>query len=153
CPFWQAVFARAYGGFDTDAARKAYDLMIDYHRPLGGWHLRWAVITGRDDPKHLAPYIEALMPLYRAIAEESGGRIIVDTSKHARYGVAVASLPGMNIRFVNLVRDVRGVVYSRARPALLRDGQVRHTDMSTQPRYRIATVVLRWIARNALGKK
>jgi len=153
CDFWSDVFDRAYGGFDSDAARAACDLFIEYHRPFGSTDLWGSVLWRRLNRKRGARYLAAIAPLYRAIHVASGGKVIIDTSKHLRYGMLLTGLPDTEVRFVNLVRDVRGVVLSRARPALMRDGSARHADRSTHPHYRILKVVTRWAARNELSMR
>jgi hypothetical protein len=153
CDFWTAVFKLAYGGFDTEPARAAMRLFAQYHRPFGTPFLWWSVLQRRGGSARMDPYLKALAPLYRAIHQVSGATVIVDTSKHLRYGMLLASMPNSDIRFVNLVRDVRAVVQSRARPALMRDGQTRHAGRSTRPHYRIAKVVFRWVVRNELGMR
>lgn len=153
CPFWTEVFQRAFGGFDTSASRDAQRAIARLQSTgdaLSFWSSMWrrGFIAG-----DTAAYQNALRPLYAAIREVSGGKVIVDSSKLLRYGALIASMPNVDIRFVNVVRDVRGVMHSRARPALMRDGDVRHADGSDAPSYRITRVVSRWVGRNELSMR
>ncbi|MDZ4735044.1 MAG: hypothetical protein SGJ07_01730 [Rhodospirillaceae bacterium] len=153
CRFWNEVFNRAYGGFDTPAAMAARDLLTRHTNVSSRPALWWALL--RDNPRHetTRALADALAPLYRAIHDVSGGQIIVDTSKHARFGFVVANIPGVEIRIVNLIRDVRGVIFSRARPALMRDGSTRHAQRSKRPHYRTGIILGRWLFRNALAMR
>jgi hypothetical protein len=53
-----------------------------------------------------------LASLYGAIVEATGARLIVDTSKRAGNAAALRLTPGIDTRFVHLVRDPRAVAYS-----------------------------------------
>ena len=53
--------------------------------------------------------------LYRLLAEISGKSVIVDSSKPAPRGLAIAQIPGLDIRAIHLVRDVRGGAWSYLR--------------------------------------
>ena len=153
CPFWTDVFQRAFGGFGTSASRDAQRAIARLQSTgdaLSFWTSMWLRGSIAGDT---TAYRNALRPLYAAIQEVSGGKVIVDSSKLLRYGALIASMPNVDIRFVNVVRDVRGVMQSRARPALMRDGDVRHADGSDAPRYRITRVVSRWVGRNELSMR
>jgi hypothetical protein len=63
--------------------------------------------------KSLDAYRGALVQLYRALAQAADGRVIVDSSKWPPHAAAAASLPGVDSYFIHLVRDPRGVAYSR----------------------------------------
>ena len=56
--------------------------------------------------------------LYRAIADISDARVIVDTSKSAKSACLLACLPGIDLRVVHLVRDSRAVTFSQTRRKL-----------------------------------
>lgn len=63
----------------------------------------------------LAEYADALRSLYRAIADVTGARVVVDSSKEASDAALVRLLPGISPYFVHIVRDPRGTVYSSLR--------------------------------------
>ena len=151
CPFWTAVFDRAFGGFDTPASRDAERAIARLQAPSEALKFWRSILQHGAIATDATAYQNALLPLYQAIHDISGDRVVVDSSKLLRYGALLASLPDVDIRFVNVVRDVRGVMQSRARPALMRDGDARHADGTDAPRYRVMRVVSRWIARNELS--
>jgi hypothetical protein len=153
CPFWTAVFARAFGGFDTPASRDAEHEIARLRSPREALKLWWSILWRGRVATDTTAYQHAMLPLYRAIRDVSGGKVIVDSSKLARFGALIAAMPDTDIRFVNVVRDVRGVMQSRARPARMRDGDVRDASQPDVPRYRILRVVSRWIGRNELSMR
>ena len=63
----------------------------------------------------LGSYVSVLGRVYAAIAEESGGRVIVDSSKRPPHAACMHLVPGITPYFVQLVRDARAVAFSRAR--------------------------------------
>lgn len=108
CPFWDAVVQRLDGGGTaTDAHavdalnRGAYEAGAQpVPRPSGDAFLaQW----GR---------------LFRAIADTSGARWLVDSSKDPAYAAQLARLPGFQTRYLHLVRDARAVAYSKMRRRL-----------------------------------
>jgi Sulfotransferase family len=111
CPFWTAVVASAFGGWaEFDAGRVlAMQLAVDRTRflPLLMGPCRPASFTSR-----LAAYAEQLGAFYRAVAQVSGARVIVDSGKHTSTAYLLRHLPGVDLRVVHLVRDPRGVAYS-----------------------------------------
>lgn len=151
CHFWIEVFERAFGGFDSPTALAA-GALLSRHMKVSSKPALWLALL-RNDRQHAltCTLARALEPLYRAIHGVSGGHVIVDTSKHARFGFIVSNIPGVDVRFVNMIRDVRGVVYSRAKPALMRDGSVRHAGHSRRRGYMIGQILGRWLLRNSLA--
>jgi hypothetical protein len=59
--------------------------------------------------------------LYQALAEATGARIIVDSSKLPLYGLLVGQLPGVEMTIVHVVRDPRATAYSWLRKKVTRD--------------------------------
>lgn len=120
CPFWTAVLARAFG---TPGG-------ADPHRMLalldGGTRARRIpMLVGaarrRRFVRGLNGLPEALGDLYRAIAQESGARVIVDSSKLPTYGAVLGEVPGIDLRVVHLVRDPRAAAFSWLREKPLPD--------------------------------
>ena len=69
--------------------------------------------TGRGPD--LDRYLSASANLYRAIAEVTRARMVVDTSKRSGDAAALSLTPGIDAFFVHLVRDPRAVAHSWAR--------------------------------------
>lgn len=112
CAIWQAVFARAFGGFDgVDAARMA--TLRDRHcltKRIPG--LMWRRDHGPSSSPDLEEYLAATRSLYRAIGYVSGSEVIVDASKWPAYGYLLDRSPGFDLSVVHLVRDPRAAAFS-----------------------------------------
>ncbi|MBI4260401.1 MAG: sulfotransferase [Actinobacteria bacterium] len=121
CPFWMDVAGRAFGSMDRVDAhavsrdKRAVDELWQVPRMLtGGWTRRYRERFGR--------YRAAVEALYRAMAEVSGARFLVDSSKDPNHAFVLGTIPGFDVRVVHLVRDGRAVAFSwrraRARPEI-----------------------------------
>jgi hypothetical protein len=114
CDFWTAVFARSLAAGELRDPVTLYGLQgaVDRIRYLpqlaGPWKSRRFKAAVRE-------YGSVLSRIYAAIREESGARIIVDSSKDASYGLLLASVPGVEVDVLHLVRDSRAVAFSRMR--------------------------------------
>jgi Sulfotransferase family len=121
CEVWTRVLARAYPrGVDPhDLLRLESRSARTRHLPL---HL------ARRRPGGVA-YRDSLGALYDAIGSETGCRTIVDSSKSPSYGRVLATVDGLDVRVVHLVRDPRAVAYSWVRRKLQRDDPQRVRSM------------------------
>jgi hypothetical protein len=77
--------------------------------------------TRRRVAAEIAPYLETLGRLYRALAATTGSTVIVDSSKWPSYGRMLEMLPDVDLRVVHLVRDPRAVAHSWLRKKELPD--------------------------------
>lgn len=108
CPFWQEVLRQAYGSAVPDA--KAVHAELTAYTQLRTLPRLVRTPAGQGSaPAHLT---EVLAPLYRAIREVSGASAIVDSSKLPTYAALLASVPGLELDVVHLVRDPRAAAFS-----------------------------------------
>ncbi len=149
CEFWSAVGNAAGHGWDSAFAERALrlDQEVCRHRTL----LRRA--THGDDVQvrsRLPEYRSNLVRLYDAIAEVADARVVIDTSKDPVYGSMLARDSRIRARVVHLVRDARGVAYSRqkvvARPETVTPGG----DQLYLPRSGVVRCSLEWVVENVL---
>lgn len=110
CPFWGEVGRFGFGGWDQVDGRgwQALQHRVDRNRHLPAL----AVPTGAAFRRDLADHANRLARLYRAAAQVSGASVLVDSSKHASTAFALRHLPGIDVHYVHIVRDSRGVAYS-----------------------------------------
>lgn len=94
----------------------------------------------------LAGYIDAFGRLYRAIAELSGARVIVDSSKVPKHAAVLDSIPGITPYYLHLVRDPRGVAHSWEHQK-----RYPHSNALTK-QYSTTHSVARWAGINILSE-
>jgi hypothetical protein len=115
CPFWTKTLDQAFGGregVDPEAMSSAQRSMTRAR------HLPRALMTTRPPARaeRLGTYAAAVAGLYRAIEDVAGADVIVDSSKLPTYGRLLASIPGIEVSVVHLVRDPRAAAHSWLRP-------------------------------------
>lgn len=104
CPFWSAVLTSSFPA--GDGLRR----LRTERRWIRGRVLP-SLALGRDRER-LHDYRNALVRLYGAIAEQSGCRVIVDSSKSPTFAYIAGGAPGVELHVVHLVRDPRATSYS-----------------------------------------
>ncbi|MGI9621865.1 MAG: sulfotransferase [Acidimicrobiales bacterium] len=114
CEMWREVGEVAFGGWDAvdGAAMVALDRKINRNRRV------LSITRGRlrdSQLSRLNEYREVLRSLYLAIQEVSGCTVIVDSSKTPAFAAILAGIDGLDLRIVHLIRDPRGVAYSRTK--------------------------------------
>jgi hypothetical protein len=110
CPFWTAVGEAAFGGWQhVDPGRVlALQASIDTTSAELRRRLRLAGGSSSD----VAEYLDVVRRLYVAIAQVSGARVVVDSTKRPSTAWLLARDAGVDLRVVHMVRDPRGVVSS-----------------------------------------
>ena len=110
CPFWTAVrreWAERTG--TSNVARfaslvhgvESRKLRLD--RAVRGWRL---------DDSPFREYAGLMKAFFDSLRTVSGKAVIVDSSKRPARALALSMIPGIDVRLIHLVRDVRGVVWS-----------------------------------------
>ncbi|HEX5166496.1 MAG TPA: sulfotransferase [Thermomicrobiales bacterium] len=138
CPTWQQVVNDAFDGPDgvDPCAMIAHQPRLR-HLPL--------MLMGGDSARvqrAFGPYLTMLDRFYRSIGEVTQSRVIVDSSKSPMYGFLLNLLPSVDLYVVHLVRDPRGVQYSRMRR--------RQRGALNGRRAGIAVSALMWNLRNGV---
>jgi Sulfotransferase domain len=143
CAFWRQVGSRAFGGWDRIELARIERLRSRVDRTryvplLAGPVLAPALRRALDE------YIGHYQRVYTAVAEVSGGSLVVDSSKHASLAFCLRWSPGIDVRVVHVVRDSRAVAYSWTR-------QVRRPDAAAESymtTWSPATTAGQWNAQN-----
>ena len=147
CAFWRAVVDEAFGEVARTTATNMAALVRSADRvwrmePLGA---HW--IQGPKAASRRTEALQLLSRLYLAIETVSGASVIVDSSKSPSYAHLLSLAPGVRVRVVHLVRDGRGVAYSRLRR--LARGELR----SKNQHLLVARTALEWAAVNGLAHR
>lgn len=119
CPEWDRILQRAFGRrLERHEAEQLDALTHQYLRT------RWvrALRDARRNPSLDGDaYRGALAALYRAVRDITGCSVIVDSSKSPVYGALLATLPGVEVHAVHLLRDPRATAFSTTRVRTLPD--------------------------------
>ena len=123
CEVWSQVLGLLEEkGFDSQRAR---DVMGWQERSVRVRHTMGLVRTKSPRPgSALDSYSRVLGEVYSAIAQVTGARVIVDSSKRPSDGAVLRLTPGVAPNLIHLVRDPRAVAYSWRRRKV-------HLDRST----------------------
>ncbi len=146
CPFWRRVTDRAFGvvpsRVDQEAAARL-KASVDRKDHIPALLSRRAPRPDSD----LFAYGELLQRLYGAILDVSQARVIIDSSKDPRHGLALARLRSFQVHVVHLVRDPRAVAFSWTRVRNRPEIHWKDEDMMTQGAWSSAA---RWTTHNAV---
>jgi hypothetical protein len=145
CPFWSAVLRSAFGNVDADmGASIARQLrQVDRVWRIGG--LRHARRTGTLKTETLASATRLLGDLYAAVHRTAGAGVLVDSSKSPSYAYLLSLAPGIQLHVVHLVRDGRGVAFSRLRRR--QRGELHGRSEALL----VARTAIEWVAVNGLS--
>lgn len=146
CPVWRGVIARSSSdGSHRSDALEVTRLQRSVPGPVGAWFLARGRGRASGD---LDRYGRRLVETYRRIAETSGARVVVDSSKHPAVGALLPRLAGIRPYFVHLVRDPRGVAHSwrRRKPATDRYGTLE------MERFYAGASAGRWVLEQGAGR-
>ncbi|MCZ3387541.1 MAG: sulfotransferase [Actinomycetia bacterium] len=111
CPFWRSVGEVAFGGWGELDADEAVALRFSVDRNRYLPLLLRPGLSPRYRQRH-AQHLDRLAQLYRALAEVSGARVIIDSSKHASYALMLSQVNSVDLRVLHVVRDSRAVAHA-----------------------------------------
>jgi len=110
CPYWSGVqdkWMRSTGLSD-------FHEYINLHNTMAQLWQRFRVFRTPDRSSvEFKKYAYLTMSLYKEIQAASGKEIIVDSSKNPLRAYLLSLIPGIDLRVVHLVRDARGVAWSK----------------------------------------
>ena len=112
CPVWTQVGEVAFKGWTKDVLDRLVELQRAAARQR---HLPGLLDSRRRPSEALVDLRSAYARIYRAVAEVTGSRVVVDASKGPALGLALAGSPGIDLRMLNVVRDPRAVAWSWAK--------------------------------------
>ena len=117
CPFWSAAVHRFTSRLGSEALARYAGLQARYEG-LGA--LGRDAIGRLKASRGFSDYGECTHALLKSLVEVSRKPLIIDSSKLPGRAICLLCIDGLDVRFIHLVRDGRGVAWSLARP-LVRD--------------------------------
>ena len=151
CSVWSSILRSALGeGKEREALTRE---MTQYQRESVHEFHTWLRVPGLlrlrgeelPEGSSLARYARGLARMYRAVAEETGAEVIIDSSKEPTDAALLLLMPEIETAFVQIVRDPRGVVYSVLR--VRADGQT----VAGSRLFHSTYAALSWSAGNVAG--
>jgi hypothetical protein len=139
CDFWARTLDAARIGPAADPAHMATRLSM-VERP------RFILDTFRERPNRdpaAQQLADQLGEVYRAVVEESGASIVVDSSKPPTYGRLLQMAPKIDLRVLHLTRDPRACAFSLQRNKPARD-RPEGGSMRRQPPWKAALTWNLW---------
>lgn len=110
CPVWGGAVAASWGSWD---ALEPKALLRGQPRLLRLRNVP-ALRLGIAPPFHhrdFRRFVAGRSRLFRGLHTATGARLVVDESKSNVYALALARVPGLDVRVVHLIRDSRGHAY------------------------------------------
>lgn len=120
---------------------KSFGRITKYPNRLWHWPMLWWGYKGQAVGKVPA---QRLGWIYRKIAEVTGARIIVDSSKSPTYCYILGQLGSVDLRVIHVVRDPRAVAYSWTKVK----EQPAAAGVKYMRRYHPLITALRWVLWN-----
>lgn len=148
CTFWKTVFDQATDGFqgiDPDEILKIRQA-IDRNSliPL----IRTPALRPKGYDSKLNRFLEVLSKIYSSIHEQSGGKIILDSSKSPAYFHILSLIPDIKLTIIHLVRDSRAVAYSWQKKKKMTYSLDREQYIERQG---TAEASVKWLAKNMVA--
>ncbi len=112
CPVWTQVGELAFQGWTGDVLDR---LKLLHRAAARQRHLPGLLIPRHEPSDALVDLRAAYARVYKAVAEVTGSRVVVDASKGPARGQALVGAPGIDLRMLNVVRDPRAVAWSWSR--------------------------------------
>ena len=143
CELWSKVLDKRFSG--SEAVDPA-EVVSWRHDELRVRHTRRILRAARDRSAEgpLAKYLAVAERLYQSVADVTGARVIVDSSKRPSDGAALLGMPSMSPFFLHMVRDPRAVAFSWKRPKAQKDAGGRKFMRSHNP----ASSSISWVGWN-----
>ena len=111
CPYWVSVYQRWIDAVGAGGLTRYIDLQARYEHSSTRWPR--LLLEDRSPSPAFLEYAHMTAALYASIRDVSGKPVILDSSKKPIRTYALLATGTVDIRVLHLVRDGRGVVWSR----------------------------------------
>lgn len=143
CDIWAGVLEHVNKKVPDLAAAEAAELAYRVTRERNGLRLLRAG-PGNVEWPDLSAYLLLAAALYGGVAEATGARLIIDSSKTPTDAAVLGLLPGFDPYYLHVVRDPRATAFSWQRTRLQPQGE----GQAQMPRRSVSNSSARWVARN-----
>ncbi|MFK5949808.1 MAG: sulfotransferase [Methylococcales bacterium] len=135
CTFWSTVKADWSDKSDTNTVHNYLSLQSKLEK-------LWVRFKSFDLPDNYKDdfnnYATMTLSLYKSIQTVSNKKIIVDSSKNPLRAYLLSLMPGINLRIIHLVRDARGVAWSKMKSFKKDEKAGVQADLEPTPLWRTA---------------
>lgn len=146
CSFWKGVFDNGFGGVDNvDAKEILKKLKVSYYSRLAPIN---SLPLGEKYFKFHALSLTEVEKLFLSIQEITDCRVIVDTTKSPLWGYLLSLMDNLDVYSVHLIRDPRGIAYSRKKKMIQPDKE----KTIYIERFNSFNSSLKWNMRNLLSE-
>jgi len=148
CTFWRHIFENLltrHGGYGASAslAKTQYDSILRFPVALLKHYSNAAKLAHRE-------YFRLIDEIYAQAAYDGDATVIVDSSKSVHYAYFLLKYSKADIKVLHLVRDPRGVTYSRSKIKIRTELIGREEPM---PRLGFVKSSIRWLTVNWLVER
>ena len=115
CEIWRDIFDRwcELTGLDSFEENGPLNTKYESLKRFGLPQWRRQMRAAHEPTEEDATWLQRTHAIYQAVAEVTGKRVIIDSSKNPLRARSLCLTPGLDVRLIHLTRDVRGVVWSR----------------------------------------
>jgi len=114
CPVWSTILP--VGRRDGISLAEHADAVIATQQAQVRTRHTWRVLRRGLNSDAIRAHAELMHQIYRAVAQQTGARVIVDSTKIPGEAALLPYLDGVHTYFVHLVRDPVAVAYSWRKP-------------------------------------
>jgi hypothetical protein len=148
CEFWDQVSHDVFGQSSEAVDReRIYSLQKRVQGYTAFPKLWLPVLRGRAYRRDVKEYAGIMDRVYRAIADVSGARVIVDSSKLPQYSRLLSEFGAVDMHLIHLVRDSRATSFSWQRKKVRTEIHWTEQDMD---RYSVLRSSVEWDVFNLL---
>jgi len=140
CAFWTSVMSEVesdVGGAERLAGLASTRSHVDRIRYIPFMHIE--ALRPAAYARSYDKFASLITAVYRAIDRVGDHRLILDSSKDPSYAHFLSTLPGIDVAFVNLVRDARAVAHSWRRAKTRPEIHWAQAEMDVWPYSKAAT--------------
>lgn len=143
CPFWNQVWSK----MGEQSVIRQPERYSAYYQAFERIRSIPRLLKELVAPSHMfRAYLQDMQKLYSTIQEVGGGEMLLDTTKSPARGLALLRVPGLELSFIHLIRDGRGVAWSKAKEVREKESFAGRLRISLQ----VWSATLDWVLRNLL---